>query len=685
MLYFHYPKSLRVNGKTIFCNMRFLGKQIILTGAVYLNSPTEYHLIEYFVNHEKKIFQHIERRAYEPSLISIYENESLSELEIVSIKIKYQNEIYEYILTKEVYPKYDIVSMTLFKEDYRLMDLYVDYYSKMGVECFFFYYNGKLDENMFEFMKECDKPIHITEWNYQYWLKPHELLKYCADHHAQPMAIMDSLYLLKNIATYCLYNDFDEYLILNTSLQNLIQTNPNVNYFSLYCYWAKIGEEVISYDEALEKFYSTKLIQKSIHCRNERRKSFVKLSDIKIMRIHFPSDYLKPEVANHTLGFFHICNFKDLDRRHLVDTNVFQNRNLSFTWGVEMISSEFLNQPTIKSIDRYVCSDLDGIEFIKPFVKSEIWSLRNDSITGFIQTGMKYDFYVFKREKQIKIGFEHFWNTFLNVTERGFLIHLLSLVDNGVYESDHKLCDVIYHSYFGNSFGEKDISKKYIFFSGEKYPISTEKYNLSICQYEDKDKVVCYPFFFTFLHAYAPRYDLVMKQNEDRTIRKEFCAFIVSNPNCEVRNTFFKYLCNYKKVHSFGKVMNNVGYLLDYPYNDPRQLQLLSNYKFMICFENVKTDDYYITEKLLIAKAAGCIPIYWGSHKCLELFDKNSFLYLEEDSIDGFAKLIQKIKLVDENIALYMSMRKKPLLTQQTIENFSKDKLMKKINSYLNL
>ena len=48
MLYFHYPKNLIVNETPVFCNMRLIDNQILLPGAVYLNSPIEYKNIRYF-------------------------------------------------------------------------------------------------------------------------------------------------------------------------------------------------------------------------------------------------------------------------------------------------------------------------------------------------------------------------------------------------------------------------------------------------------------------------------------------------------------------------------------------------------------------------------------------------------------------------------------------------------------
>lgn len=683
MLYFHYPKSLVVNGKTIFCNMRLIGNQILLTGAVYLNSPIEYSQLELLVNGEKQAFQVIERRAYEPSVICIYENDKLLELSNISLQIKYQNHSYEYSLEKENYPKYNIVSMTVFKDDYRLMELYVDYYSKLGVDAFFFYYNGKLDEKMYDFIKDSSHSIHITEWNYQYWTNPNIVLKYCSGHHAQPMAIMDSLYWLKKVSNYCLYNDFDEYIFSNHSLSKFVKLLPDVNHFGFICYWSKVGEDTVTYENIKQKFYELELI-KGKDCGMERRKCMVKLSDIKIMRVHFPSDYNKQEKNIFIHGFHHICNFEEMDRRYFMEKNVVQHNECIVTYQ-DILLNNFLNQDKMELVDRYLCKDHSNIEHIKPFVKKEIFCLNDNPIEGFELTRKYQDCFVFKRMETVRVGFEYFWPNFLQKEERNIMLHLLSLIPNSIYETNLENCDVIYHSFFGNPFAVKKYpNKKYIFFSGEKYQIPTEQYSLSIYQKQDAQKIVCYPFFFTILHAYSPRYNIVMNQNNNSTIPSEFCAFIVGNPSCQIRNNFFQYLSQkYKKVNSYGKVLNNMGFIPDFPYNDERQLQLLSKHKFVICFENTKTDDYYITEKLLIAKAAGCVPIYWGTSKCFELFDKNAFLYLDGDNIEAMDKLVSKIKMIDSNYKLFLEIRKRPLLTTETTEKFSKNVLLDKIKSYL--
>lgn len=52
----------------------------------------------------------------------------------------------------------------------------------------------------------------------------------------------------------------------------------------------------------------------------------------------------------------------------------------------------------------------------------------------------------------------------------------------------------------------------------------------------------------------------------------------------------------------------------------------MQKYKFAICYENVKEIPGYITEKILDAMFAGCVPIYWGANNITEHIPKNSFI-----------------------------------------------------------
>ncbi len=108
--------------------------------------------------------------------------------------------------------------------------------------------------------------------------------------------------------------------------------------------------------------------------------------------------------------------------------------------------------------------------------------------------------------------------------------------------------------------------------------------------------------------------------------RKKFCAFVVSNPNCDERNAAFTELNKWRGVDSAGALFNNVGYRLEGGPGggggERAKLDFYKDYKFVLCYEN-RFMPGYTTEKLLHAKAAGCVPIYWGDG---EDFDQSGFL-----------------------------------------------------------
>jgi hypothetical protein len=111
--------------------------------------------------------------------------------------------------------------------------------------------------------------------------------------------------------------------------------------------------------------------------------------------------------------------------------------------------------------------------------------------------------------------------------------------------------------------------------------------------------------------------DTCTKANpDDYSKRSKFCAFIVTNPKNTVRNDAFKTLNKYKPVDSAGRLYNNMGDIifagLGGGGGEMKKHTFLKDYRFCIAYEN-QASPGYTTEKLLHAKAAGCVPIYWGA------------------------------------------------------------------------
>ena len=146
--------------------------------------------------------------------------------------------------------------------------------------------------------------------------------------------------------------------------------------------------------------------------------------------------------------------------------------------------------------------------------------------------------------------------------------------------------------------------------------------------------------------------------------RKKFCAFIVSNPSNEIRNEAFNVLNTYKPVDSAGNLFNNIGPILAAgPGGGGGELkkhEFLKDYRFCITYEN-QSSDGYTTEKLLHAKAAGCVPIYWGDRLVGRDFDESGFINLTGSPED----LLERVRELEENPELLEKVASVPALTDE--------------------
>lgn len=90
------------------------------------------------------------------------------------------------------------------------------------------------------------------------------------------------------------------------------------------------------------------------------------------------------------------------------------------------------------------------------------------------------------------------------------------------------------------------------------------------------------------------------------------------------------------------------------------KLEVLKQYKFSLCFENVADEDIYITEKIFDCFKVGTIPIYLGPRNIKQIIPSNTFIdYRDFDNIRELfehLKSINKIEfeLIQHNIKRYL-------------------------------
>lgn len=73
---------------------------------------------------------------------------------------------------------------------------------------------------------------------------------------------------------------------------------------------------------------------------------------------------------------------------------------------------------------------------------------------------------------------------------------------------------------------------------------------------------------------------------------------------------------------------------------------MIQNYKFAICYENIKNQNGYITEKIFDCFFAGCVPIYWGAKNVTKHIPKECFIDMRDFS--SFEEVYVLIKNMPE-------------------------------------
>ena len=202
------------------------------------------------------------------------------------------------ILKKTYVTPKRLVAMTLFKEDYKMIPAYVKYYSELGVEHFYLYYNKRMGADP---LPALDNVTYI-EWDWPY-------KNQYENHWAQITAINDFLYWAKNFADYVLFNDLDEFIQVPLDLAG-----------DKLCYgFNNRFVELDNPEQSVEVYDSIKNKNfKTFEWASEfprRGKCIVSTKQVTTMGVHQPNIPRFNNENTKVLGeFYHVSNFKGRHR-----------------------------------------------------------------------------------------------------------------------------------------------------------------------------------------------------------------------------------------------------------------------------------------------------------------------------------------------------------------------------------
>ena len=222
-----------------------------------------------------------------------------------------------------------------------------------------------------------------------------------------------------------------------------------------------------------------------------------------------------------------------------------------------------------------------------------------------------------------------------------------------------------------------------VFFSAENWPVPSDlgaALYLTSSPIEDETHLRI-PTWMTFIDWFSNKTTLP-EPSEDNPIRiplhfattshpipfearQRFCGFVVSNPICAMRNEVFLKLNQYKPVSSGGALFNNIGGQLALKYpggggGDLSKHAFFSEHRFSLSFENSKAPGY-VTEKVLHAKMAGCVPLYWGDATTAD-FTPHSFINVS--AVDDPTTIVEIMKKLEANPAMCAKIAATPILDE---------------------
>jgi len=292
-------------------------------------------------------------------------------------------------------------------------------------------------------------------------------------------------------------------------------------------------------------------------------------------------------------------------------------------------------------------------------------------------------------EKVLKVGFSCMWDSF-NPEYNMFTLMMEDAAKGfstrtkirGLAANPHsgEVPDILIFGPFGGEWKDFPKSVPKIHFTGENSPLIQQEdvvLNLGFKHLDMVDdrylRLPLWMLEINWFRADAERIgnpkplpiDACCKVHANPEKRDKFCAFVVTNPRQPMRNAAFHWLSKYKRVDSAGQLYNNIGDQifagLGGGGGELKKHEFLKKYKFCFAYEN-ESSPGYMTEKWLHAKAAGCIPIYWGDPKAERDFDMSSCIDAREAVTPKM--LIGLVSAVDNDPAKWEAMYNKPALDE---------------------
>lgn len=203
-----------------------------------------------------------------------------------------------------------------------------------------------------------------------------------------------------------------------------------------------------------------------------------------------------------------------------------------------------------------------------------------------------------------------------------------------------------------------------------------DKYDCVLWMDRNNKNIINMPLHIPYIYTNNLLSSLENQKMRTDTPEKEVLV-VISNPNGTVRNKFLSMLEKKMNVTYAGRYKNNTGKLLPYHYNDEKFKNYVSQFKFVISMENTRYGTG-ITEKITHGMLAQTIPVYWGSERVNDYFNKDRFLNLKNAEDETIDEIITKILEINNDKTKWLNIVNKNVFPGdgkmwRTIDDIAKD------------
>ena len=170
-------------------------------------------------------------------IVIIFSLSPVQHLNVLNVCFTYNDISANYNLTNGLNQNLFLGQTTLFKDDYKVAKMWINYYEAHGVNHFYVYYNEKLTTEIINFVKNNKANVTLLEWNFPYWQNGVP-----GNHFAQSGQMGHALYKYgKPYCKFMIFNDFDEFMKMediNCTISDFLSNSnyDTIGFHNVWCY-----------------------------------------------------------------------------------------------------------------------------------------------------------------------------------------------------------------------------------------------------------------------------------------------------------------------------------------------------------------------------------------------------------------------------------------------------------------